>query len=456
MKTCIKDTTVVTCIGNDPRVLERHSVVFDGNTIVAVGPVDEVEGRLTGEPAIERIDGRNHIVIPGVVNTHHHLFQSLTRGLKCVQDAKLFDWLTALYQRWQHLNHETVRLAAQVSIAELLLSGCTTTSDHFYIFPRGTDVRIESVLEAANTMGIRMHLCRGSMSVGQSGGGLPPDVCTEDEPDIMLDYDRVVGAYHDRDPLAMVRIDVAPCSPFNVSPELFRDTAQYAREHGLLLHTHAAETMDEERYCLERFGKRPMPYFADCGWLGSDVYLAHCVILNDDDINLIADSGTGVAHCPCSNMRLGSGVAPIIRLLQRGVKVGLGVDGSSSNDGGHLVGEARQALLLARAVGGPTALSTTDAFRMATIGGANVLNRKMLGRIQPGCAADLAMFRRDAIELAGAVAQDPLGALMLCRVGRADRVIVNGRTLVQDGHLTMLDEHKLASDLNALAAKSYR
>jgi 8-oxoguanine deaminase len=430
-------------------------VVFEGGVIVAVEPADDIARSLSVAGDVTRIDGRDHAVMPGAVNTHHHLYQSLTRGLKCVQDARLFDWLTALYQRWQYLSHETVRLAAQVSVAELLLSGCTTTSDHFYVFPRGTDVRMESVLEAVASLGIRAHVCRGSMNVGQSSGGLPPDVCTEDEPDILRDYDRVVQAYHDRDPLAMMRIDVAPCSPFNVSEELFRDTASYAREHGLLLHTHAAETQDEEDYCLKRFKKRPIPYLAECGWLGRDVYLAHCVKLDDADIDLIAETKTGVSHCPCSNMRLGSGVAPIARLLERGVNVGLGVDGSSSNDGGHMVGEARQALLLARTIGGPTALSTVDAFRLLTVGGAQVLNREKLGRVQPGCAADLAMFRRDAIELSGATAQDPLGALMLCRIGRADRVIVNGRTVVEDGHLTLLDERKLAADLNAVVARSF-
>lgn len=461
MNTFIHDTTVITCRGNEPVVLNGHSIIIEGNRIAWVGPAADVEAARRGagdaSPApIERIDGRNHIVIPGLVNTHHHLYQSLTRGLKCVQDAKLFDWLTALYTRWRHIDHHAVKLAAQVSIAELLLSGCTTTSDHFYIFPQGTDARVESVLEAADILGIRIHACRGSMSVGTSRGGLPPDDCVQDERAIMRDCQRVIAAWHDADELAMRRIDLAPCSPFSISRGLLEETARFARAHRVLLHTHAAETLDEQTYCLEKFGCRPIPYLRDCGWLGPDVYLAHCVHLDDADVAALVETRTGIAHCPCSNMRLGSGIPPVADLVARGAKVGLGVDGSSSNDGGHLLGEARQALLLQRVGGGAGALGVADAFRLATTGGSAVLNRDKLGRIAPGMAADLAMFRRDVVELAGAVAQDPLGALLLCRVGRADRVIVNGRTVVEDGHLAALDERKLAADLNQLVAERFR
>jgi len=453
MPTHIHDTTVITCVGAEPVVLEAHSVVFDGNRITQVGPVDEVGAALRDTPGVTRIDGSHHLVIPGLINTHHHLYQSLTRGLKCVQDAKLFDWLTELYTRWRHIDHAAVKLAAQVSIAELLLSGCTTTSDHFYIFPEGTDARVESVLEAADALGMRIHACRGSMSVGRSRGGLPPDDCVQDERAIMRDCARVIDAWHDPDPYAMRRIDLAPCSPFSISRELLVETATFARERGVLLHTHAAETADEEAYCLEKFGMRPIPYLGECGWLGPDVYLAHCVHLDDEDAAVLAKTQTGIAHCPCSNMRLGSGTPRIVDLLARGAKIGLGVDGSSSNDGGHLLGEARQALLLQRVEGGADALRVADAFRLATIGGAAVLNREALGRIAPGQAADLAMYRRDTIELAGAVAQDPLGALILCRAGRADRVIVNGRTVVEDGRLATVDEHRLAGELNAVVRR---
>ncbi len=453
---CIADTTIVTCRENEPEVLHHHSILFEDNVITRVAPESEIEHLLDGRSDVERFDGRNHVVIPGLVNTHHHLYQSLTRGLQCVQNAELFDWLTELYTRWRHLSHETVKLAAQVSIAELLLSGCTTTSDHFYIFPQDSDVRVESVLEAASSLGMRIHVCRGSMSVGKSKGGLPPDDCVQDEKVIMRDCARVIDAFHDPSPMAMVRVDLAPCSPFSISTELLRETAAFARDRGVLLHTHAAETADEEQYCLERFGKRPIDYLADCDWLGSDVYLAHCVHLSDGDIRKLAKTKTGVSHCPCSNMRLGSGIPAIPELLRQGVRVGLGVDGSSSNDGGHLLAEARQALLLQRVTGGATAMRTADAFRIASVGGADLLGRQTLGRVAPGYAADLALYRTDDVALAGAVAQDPLAALMLCHVGRADRVYVNGRIVVNDGHLTMLDERKLAFDLNQAVGKLFR
>ena len=470
MVAIIDNATVITCPADsdEPVVLRDHSIVFDGNVITHVGAADDIEhvlrrddsrrpnaggGAVGGGDAayrIERIDGSKHLVIPGLINTHHHLYQSLTRCLKPVQDAGLFDWLTTLYAHWRHITHESVRLAAQVSIAELLLSGCTTTSDHFYIFPRSSDARIESVLEAADRLGIRIHACRGSMSVGQSRGGLPPDDCVQAESDILADCDRVVDAYHDDDPLSMRRIDLAPCSPFSISPELLRETAAFARARGVLLHTHAAETLDEQRYCIEKFSKRPIVYLQEHDWLGRDVYLAHCVHVSGDELGLLATTGTGVAHCPCSNMRLGSGISPVAAMLQAGVNVALGVDGSSSNDGGNLIGEARQALLLQRVTGGAEACRVADAFRMATIGGASVLNRSRLGRIQPGFAADMAMFRADDIALAGAVAHDPLGAMILCHAPRPDRVIVNGRTVVRDGHLSLADEHQLAAGLNSL------
>jgi 8-oxoguanine deaminase len=456
MRTCIHQTTLITCQGTQPAVLAEHSLVFENGVITRVGPAADLQPELARPTDLRVIDGRSHLVIPGLINTHHHLFQSLTRGLKSAQDAKLFDWLTELYARWRRLQSAALRTAAQVSIAELLLSGCTTTSDHFYLYPRDGDGRIEDVIEAADSLGIRIHACRGSMSVGRSRGGLPPDECTQNEQEILQDCVRAVERWHDPEPLARRRIDIAPCSPFTVSTELFRDSAVLARERGVLLHTHAAETLEEERYCLERFGVRPIPYLRDCGWLGSDVYLAHCVHLDDEDISAIASTGTGVAHCPCSNMRLGSGIPPIRRLIQQGAKVGLGVDGSSSNDGGHLLAEARQALLLQRVAGGADALAVADAFRLATIGGAAVLNRPRLGRIEVGAAADLAMYRSDDIALAGAVAQDPLGALILCHVGRADRVIVHGETVVENGHLVRLDEQRLAADLNQFVRAGFR
>jgi cytosine/adenosine deaminase-related metal-dependent hydrolase len=476
----IDNATVIAHRGGEPVVLRDHSIIVDGSMIRAVLPThlarDPQLGYLTAdetarldggaprprpgalEPGAlveETIDASKYLVIPGLVNTHHHLYQSLTRGLKCVQDAPLFGWLTALYERWGKIDFEAVKIASQISIAELLLSGCTTTSDHFYIFPQGSDARIEAVLEAADSLGIRIHACRGSMSVGQSKGGLPPDPCVQDEPDILQDCRRVLEHFHDRRVRSMRRIDLAPCSPFSVSPELLRDTAALARERGALLHTHAAETLDEEKYCLERFGMRPIEWLDKVGWLGPDVYLAHCVHLGDADITRLAQTQTGIAHCPCSNMRLGSGIPPIRKLLNAGARVGLGVDGSSSNDGGHLLAEARSALLLQRVVGGADALTVAEAFRLATAGGAAVLNRPELGNLDAHCAADIAMYRWDDIALAGAVEQDPLGALILCHVARADRVIVNGRTVVDEGRITGLDLPMLIERFNRLVRERF-
>lgn len=465
MKTRIENATVVAHRDGRPVVLFDHTIDIEGNRISGVYPTSSRdagagrgEGRIGqgGEAADETIDARHHLVIPGLINTHHHLYQSLTRCMPGVQNAGLFDWLTNLYGVWRRIDYESVRLAAQISIAELLLSGCTTTSDHFYIFPTGSGVMIEAVLEAADAMGIRIHACRGSMSVGETKGGLPPDSCVQEEDEILRDCERAIDRFHDPAPLSMRRIDLAPCSPFSVSPELLRDTAKLARERGILLHTHAAETLDERDYCRERFGMGPIEWLAETGWLGPDVYLAHCVHLDDDEVARLANTKTGVVHCPCSNMRLGSGIPPVRRLLDGGVKVGLGVDGSSSNDGGHLLAEARQALLLARVAGGPGAMSVAEAFTLPTLGGAAVLNRPELGDIAPGRAADLAFFRRDDIALAGAVEQDPLGALMLCRVGRADRVMVNGVTVVADGEPCQVVLPELVERFNRLVRDRFR
>ncbi len=462
MTTRIDNATVITHRHGKPVVLADHSILIDGGIIVGVFPTHQNPGQACPglSPSAlttptEIIDATNYLVIPGLVNTHHHLYQSLTRCMKGVQDAELFDWLTALYPRWSKLTYDVVKLASQISIAELLLSGCTTTSDHFYLFPQGSDVRIEAVLEAAESLGIRIHACRGAMSFGQSRGGLPPDDCVQDEKTIIEDCQRVLQQFHDLKAHAMRRIDLAPCSPFSVSPELSRETAALAREHTALLHTHAAETLDEEKYCLNKFGKRPIEWLDELGWLGPDVYLAHCVHLADADIRRLAQTHTGVAHCPSSNMRLGSGIPPVRRLLDAGARVGLGVDGSSSNDGSNLLAEARQALYLQRICGGAKAMTVAEAFTLGTMGSAAVLNRPELGNIDVGFAADLALYRRDDVALAGAVEQDPLGALMLCHVGRADRVFVNGRTVVKDGQIASLELPALIKRFNQLVAQSF-
>ncbi len=451
MRTRYHDATLIVHEGGRPVVREHQSIVVEGTQIAAVGSAAEL-ARLAVD---ETVDSSRYLIIPGLINTHHHLFQSLTRGLKAVQSAKLFDWLTGLYQRWQHVDFVADKMAAQISIAELLLGGCTTTSDHHYLFPVGSDVRLEAVLEAAESLGIRIHACRGSMTMGQSKGGLPPDRCAEDEKNVLADCTRVLDLYHDPQRGAMRRIDLAPCAPFNVSPELLRDTATMARERRVLMHTHAAETLDEEAYCLERFKCRPMEYLRQHHWVGPDVYLAHCVCLDDSEIELLARTKTAVAHCPSSNMRLGSGIPPVRKLLDAGVTVGIGVDGSSSNDGGSLVAEMRQAMLLQRVAHGATAMTPAQAFSAATMGGAAVLNREELGNIAVGNPADLAMFRTDDIALAGLIVQDPLGALVLGQPPRPERVMVNGRLVVKDGRLTMLDQERLVAEFNSLVRKHF-
>lgn len=424
--------------------------------LVSEADIEQALDIQTGREPAEVIDARGRLLVPGLINTHHHLFQSLTRCLPAVQNATLFEWLTALYPVWRELGYDALRQAASISIAELILNGCTTTSDHHYLFPRGRDVQIEAVLEAADTLGIRIHACRGSMSVGTSRGGLPPDACTEDEDAILADSVRAIDRFHDPRPMALRRIDLAPCAPFSVSVELLRQTRALAAERQVLLHTHAAETLDEERYCLDRFGVRPVEFLREQGWTGPDVYLAHCVHLSDAEIALLAETGTGVAHCPCSNMRLGSGLAPVRRLLDAGVRVGVGVDGSSSNDGGSVLAAARQALLVQRVRESVRAMTPADAFRLATAGGAAVLNRSELGRIETGAAADFALYDGSDVAFAGAIAQDPLGALVLCQAPRPERVIVAGRTVASGGRLLNVDLHKLVADFNQLVHTRFR
>jgi cytosine/adenosine deaminase-related metal-dependent hydrolase len=488
----VHNTTVITPVGDTVRTLDRHSLLFDDGRVAELGPAMQFAGRVTAGQFDETIAGERYVVIPGLVNTHHHLYQSLTRCLPAAQNQRLFSWLLTLYAYWRHLDYAAVRLAAEVSIAELLLHGCTTTSDHFYMFPRGSDAKMEAALEAAEKLGIRIHLCRGAMTLGQSRGGLPPDDCMEDDRDVLADCERVLKEYHDPTEQALRRIDLAPCSPFNCTRELLRDATALARAHpNVLLHTHVAETSDEERFCLDRYGVRPVPFLADLGFLGSDVYLAHCIHVNDEEIRLLAETNTGVSHNPSSNMRLGSGIAPVRKLLEAGVRVGLGVDGSSSNDGGNLLAEARQALLAARALQAVeqgtqawsqdgaqrpavhAALNPTsgiadpqsgvgllwpvaEAFKLATVGGAACLNRPVLGHLNPGAAADFAMFRTDDIALAGAFAQDPLAALILCHPPRADRVYVAGREVVHEGRIVRADESQLSQRINELVGARFR
>lgn len=403
------------------------------------------------ENADRVIDLSNHILLPGLVNTHHHMFQSLTRVM--AQERELFDWLGALYPIWSGLRSEDVYVAAKLAMAELLLSGCATASDHHYIFPN--DVRLEDEIRAASEMGIRFHAARGSMSLGESDGGAPPDHLVEREPDIMRDTQRLIETWHDPAPQSMLRIVVAPCSPFSVTVDLMREAAALARDFGVQLHTHLAENEKDVTYSLDSFGLTPGQYAEDVGWLGGDVWHAHCVKLNPEEIALFGRSGTGVCHCPSSNMRLASGIAPIRQMLDQRVNVSLGVDGSASNDSGHLLGEARQALLLGRALGDPAALSAREALQMATRGGAAVLGRDDIGQIAPGMSADVVAFRLDGLGLAGAL-QDPVAALVFCQPPSVDLSIINGEIVVEDGHLLSADLPRLIEKHNQLSAQLIR
>jgi 8-oxoguanine deaminase len=401
------------------------------NVIEQVGPTSELLAE-----ADRVIDARGMIILPGLVNTHHHLYQTLTRAVPAAQDATLFRWLKTLYPIWAGLTSEAIHVSALVGLAELILSGCTTASDHLYIYPN--DCRIDDEIRAALEIGIRFHASRGSMSLGESSGGLPPDRVVEDEAFILRDCRRVIETYHDPDPYAMLRIVVAPCSPFSVTPDLMREAAALARSYDVRLHTHLAETLDEESFCQREFGRRPVEYAEELGWVGDDVWHAHCVHLSGEEIALFAQTGTGVCHCPSSNMRLASGIAPVRSYLDAAVKVGLGVDGSASNDSSHLLAEARMALLLQRVSGNPAGLSAEEALWLATQGGAAVLGRDDIGQLAPGKCADAIGLRLNRLDYAGAL-HDPLAALIFCTPQHVDLSIINGKVVVEDGCLLTVD-----------------
>ena len=418
-------------------------VVVEDEWIVAVG-----EGRapasIDPDRSARRIDGRGCVVTPGLVNCHHHLYQHLTRGL--AQQATLFEWLTELYPVWAHLDAELERAAARAGLAALARSGCSTTTDHHYVFPRGGEDLLAVEVEVARELGIRFHPCRGSMDLGRSRGGLPPDELCEDVDEILTACERAIDRFHDPAPDAMVRIALAPCSPFSVTGELMAQTAQLARQRGVRLHTHLAETADEERFCLERFGCRPVQYLEQLEWLGEDVWLAHCVHLDQREVQHFGDTGTGVAHCPSSNARLGSGIAPVSALLSAGAPVGLGVDGAASNEGGELGPEIRQALLLARLRGGPAALTARQALELATVKGAACLGRsEELGSLAPGKLADIALWRIDDLDHAGI--EDPVAALVLGPPRPVQALLVRGRLVVADGELQTADERLISTEV---------
>lgn len=425
------------------REIPDGGLYVEDNCIVAVGPTAALP-----ETADEVLDLRGHIVLPGLVNTHHHMYQSLTRAVPAAQNAELFGWLRALYPIWARLTPEMIRVSTQTAMAELLLSGCTTTSDHLYIFPNGC--RLDDSIEAARAVGMRFHASRGAMSVGESKGGLPPDSVVEDEATILKDTQRLIETYHDPARYAMLRIVVAPCSPFSVSRDLMRESAALARAYGVSLHTHLAENDNDVRYSRERFGMTPAEYADDLAWTGNDVWHAHCVRLDDRGIALFGRTGTGVAHCPCSNMRLASGIAPVRQMRAHGVPVGLGVDGSASNDAAHMLNEARTAMLLQRVGFGPEAMTAREALEIATLGGARVLNRDDIGALAPGMAADFVAFDLRQIGFAGGL-HDPVAGLVFCASANVAYSVINGRVIVRDGQITTLDLPRLLERHNALA-----
>jgi cytosine/adenosine deaminase-related metal-dependent hydrolase len=442
MTTVIENCAIATVDAAGTEHASGHIVIDDGRiTAIAEGG---------GPEAATRIDGSGCLATPGLVNCHHHLYQWATRGL--FQQATLFEWLTGSYPIWAHVDQEIERAAARAGLAALLLSGCSTSMDHHYVFPRDAGDLLAVEIEAARDLHIRFHGTRGSMDLGKSDGGLPPDEITEDRDAILQASADAIDRYHDDAPDAMVRIALAPCSPFSVTKELMRETAEYARQRGVRLHTHMAETKDEEEFCLELFGVRPVEYLEQLGWLGDDVWLAHCVHLDEREVRRFGETATGVAHCPSSNARLGAGIAPVAALTAAGAPVGLGVDGAASNEAGELSGELRQALLVARLHGGPQALTAREALALGTIHGARCLGREAeIGSLEPGKLADIALWPLTDLDHAGIA--DPVAALVLGPRPRVKHLLVGGRTVVDDGRLTTADEDAIARDIAAASRR---
>ena len=441
----IRHARVLVTMDDARREIADGAVFVRGNVIEQVGLSADLP-----QEADEVIDARHHVVLPGLVNTHHHMFQSLTRAVPAAQDSELFNWLQHLYPIWSRLTPDMLRAATLTAMSELVLTGCTTTSDHLYLYPNGC--RLEDSIEAAQQIGMRFHAARGSMSLGESQGGLPPDILVEDEAAILKDMQRLVETWHDPARHAMLRIVAAPCSPFSVSRDLMRESAALARHYGISLHTHLAESRTDIDYSRERFNMTPAQYAEDCGWVGHDVWHAHCVQLDEHGIQLFAHTHTGVAHCPCSNMRLASGIAPVRRMREAGVPVGLGVDGSASNDAGHMLGEARMAMLLQRVGHGPDAMTARQALELATRGGAKVLNRDDIGALAPGMSADIVLFDTRQIGFAGAL-HDPVAALVFCTPPQVAYSVINGKIVVRDGRCTTVETARAIEQHQAQAAR---
>jgi len=461
-----KNADVLVTMDGQRRELRNAGIYAENGMIKQVGPTSELPAR-----ADTVIDLSGQIVLPGFVNTHHHLNQTLTRNFPGAQNNNLFPWLKALYRAWARTDAEGSRASTLVGLAELALSGCTTVFDHSYVFKNGNNVDCQ--IEAARELGVRFHASRGSMSLGESKGGLPPDDCVEDEPFILKDSQRVIEKYHDASIGSMTQIVLAPCSPFSVTESLLRDSAALARQYKVKLHTHLCETLDEERYTLSRFSMRPVDWMETLGWLGDDVWFAHAIHVDDDEIRKFAQAGCGAAHCPCSNMRLGSGIAPIKKYMAAGVKVGLGVDGSASNDSSNMLAEARQAMLLARLrLGllppeGPQKymhlsqshpirakewMTAREVLEIATLGGASVLGRSDIGSLEPGKCADFFSLDLNTLGYAGAL-HDPVAAVVFCATQTARHTVINGKQIVRDGTIVTMDMQPVIATHNRCAAK---
>ncbi|HEY5269918.1 MAG TPA: 8-oxoguanine deaminase [Anaerolineales bacterium] len=452
----IKNATVLVTMDDHQREIPEGGLFVRDGFIEQVGLTSELP-----QAADEVLDLRGHLLLPGLVNTHHHFYQTLTRAVPAAQDANLFNWLKTLYPIWARLTPEDIFISTQTALAELALSGCTTAADHLYLFPNGA--RLDDEIAAAQETGVRLQASRGSMSLGESKGGLPPDAVVEPEERILADSQRLIQKYHDAKPGAFVQIVLAPCSPFSVTGELMKQSAKLAREYGLHLHTHLAETEDEEAFCLQKFGLRPVSYMESVDWVGEDVWFAHAVYVNSEEVRTFASHGCGVAHCPSSNMRLASGIAPVKEYLAAGVKVGLGLDGSASNDGSHMLAEVRQAMLLSRLREGITGFSLSndpsrslmtarEALRLATRGGAAVLGRSDIGSLEAGKCADFFAINLNRLDYAGAL-HDPVAAVVFCHPVRADFTFIGGRPVVREGQLVTVDEIKLVERHNRAARR---
>lgn len=446
----LKNCKYIATFNDQDEELEHYDILIKDNKIEEI--FKNIKLTTCEEKNTQIVDCSHHLVIPGLINTHHHFYQILTRNLPSVQNAKLFQWLKKLYPIWSHLNEKQIFYSTLAACAELVKTGCTTTSDHMYLYPKDFTGDITAVqFEGARQVGIRFSPCRGAMTQGQEEGGLPPNSIVQSPQQVIKDMQRVIEMFHDPDQFSMNRIILAPCSPFSVEEKVMLESASLARQYNIILHTHLGETEDENQYCLDKYGHRPLEIMKNWKWIGEDVFFAHGIWFTEKELDLLADTGTGISHCPSSNMRLGSGVAKVKEMLARGIRVGLGVDGSSSNDSSDMVGEARLALLLQRAVFGADAITARQVLNMATRGGANLLGYSKIGSIQPGFAADLAVFNLNQLQYTGSLS-DPLAAILFtgyCH--QTEHTIVNGNFVVKHGMLVNLDEPQLVSKVNHLA-----